>query len=55
MQQKILCFKDFMKIFHDLHEAGHTIIFVTHEEGVAEEANRIIKILDGNIISDLKK
>jgi len=43
---------EIMKLFHDLHEAGHTIIFVTHEESVAKEASRIIKILDGDIISD---
>jgi putative ABC transport system ATP-binding protein len=43
---------EIMKLFHDLHEAGHTIIFVTHEESVATEASRIIKILDGDIISD---
>lgn len=43
---------EIMKIFHDLHEDGHTIIFVTHEETVAKEASRIIKIQDGQIISD---
>jgi putative ABC transport system ATP-binding protein len=43
---------EIMKVFHDLHEAGHTIIFVTHEETVAKEASRIIKIQDGEITSD---
>lgn len=43
---------EIMKTFHDLHDAGHTIIFVTHEASVAKEAQRIIRIQDGEIISD---
>lgn len=45
---------EIMKIFHDLHEQGNTVIFVTHEEDVAKEANRIIKLKDGSVLSDTR-
>lgn len=41
-----------MKILQDLNQLGHTIILVTHEMDTAEHAKRLIKIKDGNIISD---
>jgi len=36
-------------------EEGHTIILITHEKYVAEQADRIIQIKDGKIISDKKQ
>ena len=39
--------------FQELHEAGHTIILITHEPDVAEHAERIISIKDGQIESDV--
>lgn len=41
-----------MKLLQDLHQDGHTIILVTHDMNVAQYANRIIEIKDGEIISD---
>lgn len=35
-------------------EEGHTIIMITHEQEVAQKANRIITIRDGKILSDIK-
>lgn len=41
-----------MKILKDLNAKGHTIIIVTHDMKVAQQAKRIIAIEDGRIISD---
>lgn len=43
---------DIMQLFKELHRKGGTIIMVTHDEHVAEQSDRMIKILDGQIISD---
>ena len=44
--------KDVMKIIHQLHEEGRTIILITHDNGIAEEAQRVVRIQDGKIIED---
>lgn len=41
-----------MRILRELNAAGHTIILVTHDMQVAQNATRIIEISDGEIISD---
>ncbi len=41
-----------MKILQELHAEGHTIILVTHDMQVAEHAQRIIEISDGEIVAD---
>jgi len=41
-----------MKILQELHAEGHTIILVTHDMHVAEHAQRIIEISDGEIVAD---
>lgn len=43
---------EIMKILAQLNREGKTIILVTHEDTVANFANRIIKLQDGEIISD---
>lgn len=43
-----------MKILQNLNKDGRTIILVTHEMDTAEHAERIVRIRDGNIISDEK-
>ncbi len=44
--------QEIMDIFEKLHEAGHTIILVTHEEYIAEHTNRIVRLRDGMIERD---
>ncbi|NUF28249.1 MULTISPECIES: MacB family efflux pump subunit [Gilliamella] len=41
-----------MAILQELHQQGHTVIIVTHDANIAQNAQRIIEISDGNIISD---
>lgn len=43
-----------MEILEKLNEAGKTIILVTHETYTAEFANRVVRLLDGEIDSDVK-
>ncbi len=43
-----------MEALQKLHDDGHTIILVTHEKTTAEHAERIIRIKDGHIESDIK-
>ena len=40
---------DIMKLFHELHGAGNTIVLITHSEAVAQQAERRIRIMDGKV------
>ena len=44
--------EDIMRLFHELHQEGNTIILITHEQEIADHANRNIFIKDGMIHSD---
>jgi len=44
--------KEILKILKDLHKSGKTIVLITHDNSVAEQADRIIRIMDGMIESD---
>ena len=44
-----------MDIFHRLHEEEHkTIVLITHSRELAAETERIIRLSDGNIVSDTR-
>jgi putative ABC transport system ATP-binding protein len=43
---------EIMTLLVDIHKAGNTIILVTHEESIARYAHRIIRLIDGKILSD---
>ena len=44
--------EDIMRLFDELHAAGHTIILVTHEANIAAHAERAIILRDGSIETD---
>jgi putative ABC transport system ATP-binding protein len=41
-----------MNLFKQLHQNGQTIIIITHEEEIANQAQRVITIRDGLIETD---
>ncbi len=41
-----------MALFHELHQQGMTLIVVTHDNEIAQQAKRIITLRDGKIVSD---
>jgi putative ABC transport system ATP-binding protein len=45
--------EEIMLIFKKIHDAGNTILIVTHEEYIAEHTQRIVRLLDGKIASDV--
>ena len=47
--------EEIISILKDLNEKGKTIIMVTHENEMAVHAKRVIRVLDGKIISDVKQ
>ena len=38
---------EIMALFDEIHNAGNTIVLVTHEEDIAQHAKRIIRLRDG--------
>jgi putative ABC transport system ATP-binding protein len=43
---------EIMAIFDALHARGRTVILVTHEEGIAAHARRIVRLLDGRVVGN---
>lgn len=41
-------------IFQELNMSGKTVILITHQQSIAEHANRIIRIHDGKIVEDIQ-
>lgn len=44
--------KEVLKLFHRLNEMGNTIVMITHDLNVAENAQRIVRIVDGELYED---
>lgn len=44
--------KDIIRILRNLHEEGRTVIIITHDQQIANQANRVIQIMDGKIERD---
>lgn len=47
--------KEIMGMLDELHDSGHTIILVTHEDDIAAHAERILHLKDGKIESDTRR
>lgn len=43
---------EIMEILKNLHEEGRTVILITHDNDIAAQAKRVIKIMDGEIVED---
>lgn len=46
---------EILNLFHKIHQDGNTIIMVTHDPGIARQAQRIIHIKDGKVEKEEKK
>lgn len=45
--------KEILGILKDLHRSGRTVILITHDNGIAAQAKRVVRIMDGKIESDM--
>jgi len=46
---------EIMELFGNIHKTGNTVVLVTHEEDIAKFTNRIIRIRDGVVESDISQ
>ena len=44
--------KEILNILKNLHKDGRTVILITHDDGIAARAKRVVRIMDGKIESD---
>ena len=45
--------KEILRILKGMHKEGRTIILITHDDGIAAQAKRVVRIMDGKIESDI--
>ena len=44
--------KEVMTLIKDLNDIGHTIILITHDSGISEQAKRVVRITDGTLFEE---
>jgi len=47
--------EEIMKLFEELHQQGHTLIVVTHDDAVAAHARREVRLRDGRVETDRRR
>jgi putative ABC transport system ATP-binding protein len=47
--------KGIVALFRELHEAGQTIVMITHDPVVARLAHRVVRVQDGQVVEDRKE
>ncbi|MEX2461322.1 MAG: ABC transporter ATP-binding protein [Paenibacillaceae bacterium] len=47
--------EEVLELIMKLNAQGHTIVLITHDQHIAEHANRVISLRDGEILSDIRK
>ena len=45
--------REIMEILKSMHRSGETLILITHDNGIAAQAKRVVRIMDGKIESDM--
>jgi putative ABC transport system ATP-binding protein len=46
---------DVLSVLDRLNRAGRTIVLITHEPDVAEHARRLIRLVDGRVVQDVRQ
>jgi putative ABC transport system ATP-binding protein len=44
--------EEIIRLFEQLHAAGHTLVLVTHEPSIAARCPRAVRLMDGRVVSD---
>ena len=44
--------REILGILKQMHQSGKTVILITHDNGIADQARRVVRIMDGKIESD---
>ena len=44
--------REVLAMLQDLHEQGHTVVLITHDNSIAVQAQRIIRLEDGHVVYD---
>lgn len=47
--------KEILDLFIDLNKKGNTVVLVTHDLSIASKAKRVIELIDGKIVRDVRK
>ena len=44
--------REVLGMLQDLHGQGHTVVLITHDNSIAVQADRIIRLEDGQVVYD---